>query len=204
VLGSCDSCHGAPPDSVVAVGNARPNREGAHAEHDLFTKVKGACSVCHNGAGTDTLNHYDTAEPANLAFLAEYNAKTGTAVFNPATGNCGNVSCHGGQTSPAWLAGTLDVNTQCASCHQAGTAQYNSYTNPDNQSHTYHIDMGWSCSACHNIATLATNHFTTLDTQAMEGPASATIGGVGTLIPAGNYIPATRSCTSVCHGTETW
>jgi hypothetical protein len=48
------------------------------------------------------------------------------------------------------------------------------------------------------------NHFTTLGTTAMEGPASATIGGAGTSIPAGNYIPASGSCTPSCHGNEIW
>jgi hypothetical protein len=36
----------------------------------------------------------------------------------------------------------------------------------------------------------------------MEGPASATIGGGGTSVIT--YVPATRSCTPSCHGTEIW
>ena len=145
-----------------------------------------------------------TPSPRPRTFVSNYNAKTGTAAYNATAGSCSNVSCHGGQTSPAWLTGTLDVNTQCASCHQAGTTQYNGYTNPDDESHTFHIDMGWRCTLCHNTTTLAANHFTSLDTQAMEGPASATIGGSGTLIPAGGYIPASRSCDPACHGPQTW
>jgi hypothetical protein len=46
------------------------------------------------------------------------------------------------------------------------------------------------------------NHFTNLSTPALEGPASATSGGTGTAITS--YVPATRSCTPACHGTETW
>jgi hypothetical protein len=50
------------------------------------------------------------------------------------------------------------------------------------------------------------NHFTTLGTTAMEGPASATIGGGTTTVVT--YVPATRDCTprsgSGCHGTERW
>ena len=61
-----------------------------------------------------------------------------------------------------------------------------------------------TCTNCHNTTTLAVNHFTTLSTTAMEGPASATIGGTGTSIPAGSYNPATGSCTPSCHGNETW
>ena len=139
-----------------------------------------------------------------MAFVSNYNAKTGTAAYTAAAGSCSNVSCHGGQTSPAWLTGILDVNTQCASCHQAGTTQYNSYTDPDDETHTFHINLPVQRTSCHNLTALATNHFTSLDTQAMEGPASATIGGTGTLIGAGKYVPATRSCTPACHGEETW
>jgi predicted CxxxxCH...CXXCH cytochrome family protein len=187
------------------VGNARPNREGGHADHDPFTASKEDCNACHTGAGTDTLNHYDATEPANVALVNTYNAKTGTAAYNATAGSCSNVSCHGGQASPAWLTGTLDVNTQCSSCHQAGTTQYNSYTNPDGQSHTFHIDtLNYGCNVCHNTTTLAVGHFTTLDTQAMEGPASATIGGGSTFIPDGSYIPGSRSCDPACHGVETW
>jgi hypothetical protein len=50
------------------------------------------------------------------------------------------------------------------------------------------------------------NHFTTLSTTAMEGPASATIGGGTTRVTT--YAPATGSCTPSagvgCHGTRTW
>jgi hypothetical protein len=111
------------------------------------------------------------------------------------------VKCHGGQTTPDWQTATanaIDVNTQCTSCHTQGTAQFNSYNSGDhgiNSSHSI-------CTNCHNTTSLAVNHFTNLSTTAMEGPASATIGGVGTLIPAGNYNAG--SCTPSCHGNETW
>jgi hypothetical protein len=57
---------------------------------------------------------------------------------------------------------------------------------------------------CHNTAALAPIHFNRLNSTAMEGPASATIGGGTTNIPTGGYNTTTRSCTPTCHGTETW
>ena len=204
-LGTCDSCHASPPDSVAAVGNSRPNREGGHTEHNALPKVVGICATCHDGAGTNTLIHYDSMELADVEFLSTYNAKTGFADYVPSVDNCSNVSCHGGQTTPNWITGSLDVNTQCASCHEPAPTQYNGYTNPDDKSHNFHIvNESRDCTECHNISTLATNHFTNLDTQIMEGPASATIGGIGTLIPAGNYVPGSSSCNPACHGQETW
>ena len=90
------------------------------------------------------------------------------------------------------------MNTQCTSCHSQGTAQFNSYNSGDHGINSAHSN----CTNCHNTTTLAVNHFTNLSTTSMEGPASATIGGAGTLIPAGNYNAG--SCTPSCHGNETW
>jgi hypothetical protein len=50
------------------------------------------------------------------------------------------------------------------------------------------------------------NHFTTLSTPAMEGPASATIGGTGTVVTsysAGSCTPSVGS-SGGCHGTRSW
>jgi predicted CxxxxCH...CXXCH cytochrome family protein len=202
VLLNCTSCHNVPPNGAAPAGDVRPNREGAHAEHNALPKVTGVCATCHSGAGTDTINHFDSTEPATVVFLPAYNAESGAAVFSGTGRTCSNVSCHGGQVTPVWLSGNLDVNTQCTSCHQAGTTQFNSYFSGD---HNLHLNNGFAdCLDCHNTTTLATAHFTNLDTPAMEGPAGATIGGAGTLINAGNYIDSTNSCTPVCHGNETW
>jgi predicted CxxxxCH...CXXCH cytochrome family protein len=163
------------------------------------------------------LNHYNRANarpgenalrvtPGDAAFLATYNAKTGASSFdNSAALSCSNVSCHGGQATPNWQTGTLNVNTQCTNCHVSGTTQFNSYNSGE---HPLHVNRygasATTCELCHNITTLAVNHFTALGTAAMEGPASATIGGTGTGISAGNYVAATKSCRPACHGTETW
>jgi predicted CxxxxCH...CXXCH cytochrome family protein len=141
-----------------------------------------------------------------VAFLATYDAQTGASSFdNSAALNCSNVSCHGGQATPDWQTGAIDVDTQCSNCHAQGTAQFNSYNSGE---HQFHVGgLGLLCTFCHNTTSLAVNHFTALATSAMEGPASATIGGGSTLISAGNYDPATQSCspnTGICHGTRTW
>jgi predicted CxxxxCH...CXXCH cytochrome family protein len=211
---SCTSCHANPPSGATT---AYPNVAGAHAAHIALvnTGTPILCDTCHSGLGTNTLNHYNRANalpgknalrvpPGDEAFLSTYNAKTGALSFdNSSSLNCSNVSCHGGQATPNWQTGTLDVNNQCTDCHVSGTSQYNSYNSGE---HTRHLnDFGTSsttCNYCHNTATLAVNHFTTLSTPAMEGPASATIGGAGTLVNTWN--PVTKSCTPSCHANETW
>jgi predicted CxxxxCH...CXXCH cytochrome family protein len=200
---NCTSCHASPPNG--GTGATYANIAGAHAVHIALTSAGTpiSCDTCHNGLGTNTLNHYNSANsrvaPGDAAFLATYNAQTGASSFNSAALTCGNISCHGG-TTPNWQTGALNVNTQCTSCHSQGTAQFNSYNSGDHGINSDHSN----CTNCHNTTTLAVNHFTNLSTTAMEGPASATIGGTGTSIPAGNYVVATRSCTPSCHGNETW
>jgi len=214
---NCTSCHAAPPDSGAPAGAAYPNIAGAHATHIALNSAGTpiACDTCHSGLGAGTLNHYNRANnvpgenalrvpPGDVALLATYNAKTVPFSFDNTALSCSNVSCHGGQATPNWQTGTLNVNTQCTSCHVFGTSLGNpQYNSPYSGRHNINSSHR-TCTNCHNTTTLAPNHFTTLSTTTMEGPASATIGGTGTSIPAGGYIPATGSCSPSCHGTETW
>jgi predicted CxxxxCH...CXXCH cytochrome family protein len=188
-----------------------PNIEGAHAEHIALTSAGTpiSCDTCHTGLGPSllNLNHYNRAKsrvsPGDVAFLATYNAKTGASSFLAGALTCANVSCHGG-TSPNWQSSVIDVNTQCAICHTEGTAQYNSYNSGKHNKHV--SEKGFSCVVCHNTTTLAVNHFTSLSTTAMEGPASATIGGAGTTVTtysAGSCSPSVGS-SGGCHGTRPW
>jgi predicted CxxxxCH...CXXCH cytochrome family protein len=179
----CTSCHGMPPN-----GTSEPNIAGAHAVHVALPTVGTNCAVCHNNSTPDN----GTVE---VGILSIYNAKSATAQINPdGSPTCINVSCHGGQTTPNWETGSLDVNTQCTSCHSYGTTQYNSYYSGQHSTHVQ--EVGLSCTTCHDTTKLAANHFTHLDTPTMEGPASGTIkSSVG-------YNGST--CTNSCHGTRSW
>lgn len=203
---NCTSCHAKPPN-----GSAFPNIAGSHGVHDAFPGITGVCAACHQNVGTGTTIHYDHANgrpghdglrvpPGVVNTLTTYNAKSGPATFDPSTLTCSNVSCHGAQTTPNWQTGHLDVNTQCTACHAYGSGQYNSFYSGQHNKHVTEEHI--ACVKCHNTTTLATNHFSTLGTAAMEGPASATIGGGTTSIPAGNY--SAPNCTPTCHGRESW
>ena len=188
----CVSCHAVPPS-----GTATPNRRGAHTVHEALVNITGICGTCHANAGSGTNKHANGTLEVN--FLSLYNAKSGTAVRN-ADDTCSNVSCHGGQTTPVWNIGMLDVNNDCTSCHSFGFSydipQYNSFSSGQ---HYYHaVVRGMGCFSCHDTAKLAAQHFTTLDTSAMEGLASATIQDyVG-------YVPATSTCLLGCHAPKVW
>ena len=185
-LTGCTSCHGKPPTGTVA-----PNRRAAHAAHNALPQVANVCDTCHNGAGTGTQNHVNSV--IDVMILSAYNAKSGAAVHN-ADGTCSSVSCHGGQTAPAWVAGAIDVATQCTSCHAFGSTEYNSYFSGQ---HDVHVNtFRFSCTRCHDTTKLAASHFDNLNTTAMEGPASATLDS--SLKYTGG------SCTPLCHGPLSW
>jgi predicted CxxxxCH...CXXCH cytochrome family protein len=183
----CASCHGKPPS-----GTAAPNRSLSHPAHNALPNVANVCDTCHSGAGSGTANHYNGA--ADVMILSAYNALSGAAVRNT-DGTCSTVSCHGGQTTPLWSGGTINVNTQCTACHAYGTGEYNSYSSGE---HNRHVNTeGIGCTSCHDTVKLAVNHFTTLNTQSMEGPASATLNSSLTYTGGSCITPG-------CHGNRSW
>jgi predicted CxxxxCH...CXXCH cytochrome family protein len=158
-LTNCTSCHGKPPAGSVA-----PNRAGAHVKHNNLANVTNVCNTCHSGAGTGTANHFNSV--ADVAFLLTYQAKSGgTATFNATANTCTNVSCHGGQTTPSWLTGTITVNTQCSSCHILGNTQYNSYFSGQHSYHLGYPQINAVCTDCHDMAKLADVHFNDFNTD---------------------------------------
>jgi len=216
VLANCVSCHSEPPGTSSTAFGDRPDRQGAHNEHDGFTATTLDCSACHDGGGTGELSHYDRSDqttpnyPADVNLLASFNSNShGAASYSGAT--CSGVNCHGGLTTPNWLTGTLNVNTQCTSCHQRDTVggEDNSYTNPDDKSHTYHLGnpdgVNITCTSCHNTTKLAITHFTNLANPAQWlDSAGATIGGGSTRITDTNWTDSSNSCNPSCHDRETW
>jgi predicted CxxxxCH...CXXCH cytochrome family protein len=195
---TCGSCHRVPPD-----GGKHPNIAGKHGKH--ATSSTASCDTCHTGASSYLGNHHNNT--VDISFLAAYAALTrsaGTPTYSPATGACAGISCHGGQTTPSWLTGSLNVNTQCASCHASGTSQYNSYSSGEHNKHVN--DKGFSCTECHDAAKLSAVHFNDLGTTVMDEAALTILDTLNYTGTAGS--PATGSCTVRCHGknhtNESW
>jgi len=171
--GACDSCHGQPP--II----------GAHATHAALADVGTDCTVCHENAGHNGV--------IDLAIAATWDAKSGMATSNGST--CANIICHGGQTTPDWLNGSLNPNTQCKSCHEYGTTQYNSYASGQHRRHV--VSRGYDCSVCHDAAKLASGHFGNLGTIAFEKSPTTTLKS--------SLSYANGTCqTPGCHGSQRW
>lgn len=184
---SCTKCHAMPHSATCGSCHAIPPATGRHSAH-MTTGLNIVCGSCHAG---DCVRHDNGI--VDVAISTVFYAKSaGTVTFNGTT--CSKVSCHGGQLTPNWTAGAINVNTQCTACHAEGTADYNSYNSGQHRRHV--VNEGLACTACHDTTLLAANHFTALNTYAMEGPASAT------LLNSLNYNGT--SCDPACHGREDW
>jgi len=189
---TCGTCHGIPPS-----GTAFPNIAGTHAPH-MNASVNTVCGTCHSGAGSGTALHQNGT--ADVIFDATYNAKSGAVSYNGTNYTCSNVSCHGGKTTPSWLTGSIDVNTQCTSCHASGTTQYNSYN-----SGRHSVHSGYGCTECHDTTKLASVHFNDLNTTAMTQAYKtllSTLNYTGT--GGGTYGTCTLICHSETHSARTW
>lgn len=194
----CTSCHSAPPD-----GTSFPNIAGAHAVH-LGLPASLTCTDCHDGYGTGTQSHYDNSRnkldhPGSVGIDTPWADLTGTPSFNTSTFTCANVRCHGGQTTPNWRTGSLDITAStCTSCHTA-SGSYISFTGGP-EGHHRGIT---GCTSCHSLTKLSTLHFSQLSrgTTSMGTVPGQTVGGSGTIV---TYNPSTKSCTPTCHGTKTW
>jgi predicted CxxxxCH...CXXCH cytochrome family protein len=177
---TCGACHRIPPD-----GTKFPNLAGKHGKH--ATSNTSSCDICHNGASSYVGDHHNNV--INFSFLAAYTPKTLlTPTFNATAKTCSNISCHGGQITPSWYTGSIDVNAQCSSCHQSGTTQYNSYNSGE---HSNHMGMsGVVCTYCHDTTKLLAVHFNDLNTPAMTQANQ-------TILDALNYNGS--SCLFTCH-----
>ncbi len=197
-LTNCTSCHNWPPDGQTPAGNQFPNRDGAHAVHNALAGVNGNCSICHEGAGTESEDHFNGGGPASVSLAATYNAQSGAAGYDAADKTCGTTRCHGGQTTPDWFGGSVNVVNDCQDCHSTSSGQYNSATSGRHRKHV--TEESLSCMECHDPTLLAADHFSNLATTGFEGNPWETLdSGLG-------YDHSTgRGCSvNGCHGSERW
>ncbi|TYO97131.1 putative CxxxxCH...CXXCH cytochrome family protein [Geothermobacter ehrlichii] len=157
--------------------------------------VRAKCDYCHNGASA---SHADGTVQVNIAATYD-DMSAGTPAFNGS--QCSDVSCHGGQTTPAWSSGTIDVATQCTLCHkaEATATEYNSATSGmhgitgvvSGQNHGANI----ACTSCHSGP--PANHFS--DAGLADSAMSRPVAGD---FVAGITLGATSdddTCAMTCH-----
>jgi predicted CxxxxCH...CXXCH cytochrome family protein len=196
-LTNCTSCHNWPPDGQSPAGDRYPNRVGAHAVHNALAGVDGNCAVCHEGAGTESVLHFNGGDAASISLASTYDAQSGAASYNAADKTCGTTRCHGGQTTPDWFNGSVDMGSDCQSCHSTSPGQYNAATSGKHSLHARWM----SCTECHDPAKLEDRHHSNLATPGFEGDPGETLND------SLGYNPTTRSGCSAsrCHDEpEPW
>ena len=191
--GTCLSCHTGPAGLPAGpAGTAFPSVPGAHAKH-LALPTPLTCNTCHASAGAGTATHYTNANartatptgPATVSIDPTYKAKPGAnPAFVPDALTCSNVSCHGGQATPAWQGGTLSSSTQCTACHGVATSaltasQYNdAFGRHSLGTHNAtNAANAIACTTCHNMGNGspgALAHFKYLNTTAVDAVATGT------------------------------
>ncbi|MDD2897321.1 MAG: CxxxxCH/CxxCH domain-containing protein [Desulfuromonadaceae bacterium] len=149
VAGQCTSCHGYPPNGSVA-----PNKSGSHATHLALAGMSANCAACHTGGGSGTANHATTLTVSIATTFGPADSFNGTT--------CSNISCHGGQISPAW-GGSLDVIANCTGCHQSAVTYPGYHTGQ----HSKHLSVGLLCTDCHDMSNQSA-HFGNVTTKLFE------------------------------------
>jgi len=157
--------------------------------HTAFQGVN--CATCHLGAGSGTTKHQNGV--VDIIINSVYNAKSGTPSYDSTQDKCSKISCHGGQTTPNWITGSIDIN-QCSLCHSYGTTEYNSYYSGKHYKHV--VEKGKACTDCHDTTLLQNYHFNDLSTPAMTEADFTIKSSIG--------YNGTTCATPGCHGQKTW
>jgi predicted CxxxxCH...CXXCH cytochrome family protein len=202
---NCTFCHGtaatgrqSPPVDLQGRSVTTNVSVGVHASHVGTTIANPvACAECHPARTasvvTDTA-HMDGNGIAEVAFgtIARTGGAAATYTRASATSaTCASTYCHGKFTgganngSGATMSWTSTTQVGCTSCHSGP---------PSTGQHTRSEHRSRSCGDCHGsgYTTSAVNKVTHLDG----------IEQVGNRITS--YNRTTRSCSSSCHGSETW
>lgn len=134
----CDTCHAGPATvpfhDLLGRTDAKLPTVGAHEAHLRSSRYRGplACDECHTVPSKVTDPGHIDATPGRV-FVAKPAAgglawtDGATPAYDPSTGKCSNVYCHGGGTklgadqagflvrSPAWTG--AETQGACGSCH---------------------------------------------------------------------------------------
>lgn len=199
---TCLTCHAEGPTACTTCHN---QTSGSHVAH--LGRAGVACAECHvvparwDDEGHILVDGHRDDAPAEVVFGALANRdvtpprRTGPAAYDPATGRCANVYCHGGTLRPDAMPPLWGSTAPCGSCHGVPPADHASSRCDSCHRGGTHIDavidVGRTCSSCHGDASspapphglggeeLATTmavgaHRAHLDSHTLRGPVACT------------------------------
>ncbi len=192
---SCAACHG----SGKAVD---PLDSGKHTRH--VAERGYSCTTCHFdyvGTSFHMDGNLDTGSYPGEQVM--FNAMNIEGNWNPETGSCSSISCHGTDTV-SWYDKDAEwtVPSDCASCHSSGSAE-----DPlDAGTHIRHVaEMDYSCSKCHFEYENSNSH---IDGNLDAGSLLVDVVVFDQMNPDGVWTvdsgTGTGGCsTTACHGADT-
>ncbi len=150
VTGDCTVCHseGSPIDPLSTNGQGV---KGKHTVHVTDQNIE--CNTCHydyKSRSTHMNNVYGGSSETEsiVRFNGTFDSTAVTTDFNDSTGQCDNISCHGGTGDVNWYSDS----SGCTSCHSSGSAIDPMTTNGSGGSgkHGAHVtDKAIECVICH-------------------------------------------------------
>ncbi len=221
----CSYCHGNGylSDKPWPIASSHTNHISSFGFANLTdAQAPAVCDACHLGAGGGSPNH-GNGNYYDVVIDPMFNDKSPGApsYTGGATGTCANVSCHGGQTTPAWdnLSATNSINinltsgatqtAECSKCHDFGGTEYNGF---QSGKHQIHIFSGNSnCDDCHDAQPAGHFLLANLQTAPMVnpsdvGPGAGSYSDSTTVMANGMFFDATGdsgTCSNTgtgCHG----
>jgi len=149
----CNGCHGtsspigAPDYPNGGTGTSTANSHAAHARGAMNTII---CSDCHFATASSTTGGALVANSKHLSGSVDVSFNTSNAgtnaAWDPATGTCTNVACHGG--APAQWGSTAG----CLTCHSV-SVRGRAAIGPQFGANSHHVQAGsvtgTQCYQCH-------------------------------------------------------
>lgn len=211
VAPSCDGCHaegwrtdctfchgdaadgtGAPPVHLSGADDGRDATYVPHRAHTSATALHTAfdCTTCHaKPANVLTPGHVFVGDTTpGIAEVAFAGGLSPAARWNPGTGTCSNLYCHGnGRGSNGTVVHTANVGA-CADCHPGPASGRDAWVRMSG-THEDHLREGVACWECHRD---------TADASGITTPAKHVDGVKDVALP----VAMTRTggtCTGTCH-----
>jgi predicted CxxxxCH...CXXCH cytochrome family protein len=197
----CTFCHGdrptgdaAPPEGADGETARTTLEVGAHQEHVEDTRMHAgrSCSVCHvEPASVFSSGHIDGDGTAEVRF----DALNPSATYNPITGTCSGLYCHGNGWSTNGSADwDTDPTLTCTSCHPSTASSERDFDTMSGE-HTKHaFSEGYECSLCHAGVVNSSDAIIALELHVDGSPDVQFDASASGVTWNGS------TCTGICHG----
>jgi predicted CxxxxCH...CXXCH cytochrome family protein len=218
----CSTCHSSPtnaasgtpfystsyPVKTVATSNSKVGQHTAHVTSAKSLARKFDCSTCHGSVTLATASHMNGSTTFSWSKIAMGNSSTlsknMTPIYNPATGQCSNVYCHGdgmpnGDTTGtrpalAWNSSVLPASLTsagCGVCHGFPPASHASFaTIPAGFPGT--VSIGTTCSCHDNINPAGNTYANIFKDTALHINAKLEVSGGGSCNGCHGYPPSNK------------